>query len=159
AATFKPQSLSPALLNGPGPPMLRSAAAQAGLRLLLRDFVYVIRMVKARAAFALKLAGADGKPEAVATPRPGRVDSFMTFLYLALGETVRLTSPVSYPFLWGARGLPRFHWDNNTNSLMLRNIGQAIGVGAVFDPTHADSTVLPRDIHALESLMARMDAP
>jgi len=159
--TFAPRTLAPGLLESSHLPGTMQPLAlekkQAVARAMLEDFTYLIRMLKARVAFVAKLAG-NGQ-QSLTRPGRGRVDAFMTFFNLVFDANVPMTSPVSYPSLWGANGLPRLHWDNNTNSIMERNLGQAIGLGAVFDPGSFDSTLLPRDIHNLEALMARMKAP
>ena len=43
-------------------------------------------------------------------------------------------------------------WGANTNSVMERNIGQALGVGALFDAKTFSSTVRIDNLHQLETL-------
>ena len=50
-------------------------------------------------------------------------------------------SPVSYPHLWQVNETAWLHWDGNTNSVLERNIGQSMGLGAVVDPATSASTI------------------
>ena len=43
-------------------------------------------------------------------------------------------APVSFPHLWGMARTSWFQWGVNTNSVIERNIGQALGVGATMQP-------------------------
>ena len=72
---------------------------------------------------------------------------------------VPLNAPVSFPHLWGVSQLKWFHWDGNTNSFMERNIGQAMGLGAIADLETGASTISPLNIHTLESLFSRLTPP
>ena len=66
--------------------------------------------------------------------------------------------PVRFPILWG---LDRrwLHWDGNTNSVMERNVGQAMGLGAVADAKQFHSTLRPADLHRLEELARGLKPP
>src|SRR5262249_40910760 len=70
-------------------------------------------------------------------PGPGRVDAFgaaRNFLFPA--HAMKMQSPVSFPFLWNVpdpaqQSSPEsevnwIHYDGNTNSILERNIGQAL---------------------------------
>jgi hypothetical protein len=68
-------------------------------------------------------------------------------------------APVSFPHLWGIGRLEWLHWDANTNSILERNVGQALGLGAVYDPlTHA-STIKVENLHTLEVIALKIDPP
>lgn len=135
-------------------PGLRRKAALLGL---FGDVHDVLRLLEARRLFVDRVNGQGATR--YTPPGPGRVDAFMTALNLMFEARAPMDSPVSYPHLWNTSSLPFVHWDNNTNSIMERNMGQAIGLGAVFDAeTHA-STLLPAEIHALELLLPRLQAP
>jgi hypothetical protein len=91
---------------------------------------------------------------------PGRTDAFgVARALLFPTKRVRLNAPVSFPSLWEFRSEPWLHWDGNSNSVMQRNIGQALGVGALIDFSNYDSSVLPLNLARLEELSGRMGAP
>jgi mono/diheme cytochrome c family protein len=124
----------------------------------------VIRLLLARADFLLKLkdiqagAGAEGK---IPPAGPGRIDAFGGARNLIFSRQFArpVAAPVSYPHLWGFPDVVWLHWDANTTSVMERNIGQSLGLGAIFNPDSFESTVLPRNLHALEVLAAKIAPP
>jgi hypothetical protein len=79
-----------------------------------------------------------------------------------------MESPVSFPFIWdvpdSSQGAPGkdtvwIHYDGNTNSVLERNIGQALGMGAVYDPKTYESTLRIENLHQLEVLMHKLQPP
>ncbi|MGA8580402.1 MAG: hypothetical protein WB579_17080, partial [Bryobacteraceae bacterium] len=103
-------------------------------------------------------------------PGPGRIDAFGAARNLLFPKSaMRMQSPVSFPFLWGvpdttqqraANEEPRWiHYDGNTNSILERNIGQALGMGAVFDPKTYESTLRIGNLHRLEVLTHKLQPP
>ena len=94
-------------------------------------------------------------------PGPGRNDAFGNARRLVFKNApkIRLNAPVSFPHLWGLGQLHWFHWDGNTNSFMERNIGQAMGLGAIADLETGASTISPLNIHTLESFYSRLAPP
>ncbi len=68
-------------------------------------------------------------------------------------------APVSFPHIWGMEYTGWLQWGANTNSVMDRNIGQALGVGALFDPKSFDSTVNVRNLHKLEQFAYKLTPP
>ena len=69
-------------------------------------------------------------------------------------------APVSFPHLWGMEHTSWFQWGANTNSVIERNIGQALGVGATYQPdTGFSSTVRLDNLHAMETLQYKLTAP
>ncbi|HET6762155.1 MAG TPA: hypothetical protein VFH27_00750 [Longimicrobiaceae bacterium] len=126
----------------------------------LSDVVLTYRLMKSRVAgFRRILPSVD-----TVYAGPGRVDAFgraRNSIYPP--SSVPLTAPVDYPWLWGmvdsAGRSVWFHYDGNTNSFMQRNLGQAVGVGAVYDSTTYQSTLNPRAIHTLEMLAEGVKAP
>ncbi len=103
-------------------------------------------------------------------PGPGRIDAFGAARNLLFPQSaMKMQSPVSFPFLWGvpdttqqraANEEPRWiHYDGNTNSILERNIGQALGMGAVFDPKDYESTLRIGNLHRLEVLTHKLQAP
>jgi hypothetical protein len=104
-----------------------------------------------------------------AEPGPGRIDAFGAARNLLFPKSaMKMQSPVSFPFLWGvpdttqqrAPGEERWiHYDGNTNSILERNIGQALGMGAVFDPKTYESTLRIGNLHRLEVLTHKLQPP
>lgn len=99
-------------------------------------------------------------------PGPGRVDAFMTALNIMKPELkLDMNSPVAFPPLWDVAGLKWRHFDDNTNATMQRNMGQAIGVGALFtsDPKHPDhvlgTTLKVDEIESLEAILEKITPP
>ena len=102
-------------------------------------------------------------------PGPGRVDAFGAARNLLFPRNaLRMQSPVSFPFIWDVPDTTQqrsgtdtvwIHYDGNTNSILERNIGQALGMGAVFDPTTYESTLRIANLHRLEVLTHKLAAP
>ena len=124
-----------------------------------------LALLEARLVFLKRLRqlhapGAPGYP-----PGPGRVDAFVTARNLLFDTEYNIpaSSPVRFPALWALGPTPDakawLHWDGNTNSLMERNIGQSLGLGAVADPRQHWSTVRPKNLHQLELLARKLKAP
>ena len=113
-------------------------------------------LLKARVVFLQNLS----VPPGSTVPGCGRVDAFGSARNIVFPKYVVPTqAPVSYPHLWSIDNLEWLHWDANTNSVLERNIGQAIGLGAVYDPmTHA-STIKIENLHTLEMIARRIDPP
>jgi hypothetical protein len=137
-----------------GPPELREAALERGFA----DFVNTMRLLKARAEFLVNLAtrtGLDATP-----PGFGRVDAFGGARNLLFPAQARpLTAPINYPHLWDIARTSWYHWDGSTNSLLERNVGQALGLGAVFDRSTFVSTVNIANIEELERVASRIVPP
>lgn len=93
----------------------------------------------------------------------GRLDAFgvgRDELFGAIGaNSLPADGPVSIPHIWGMKYTGWLQWGANTNSVMERNIGQALGVGALFDATTFESTVRLENLHALEGLAYGITPP
>ncbi len=75
-------------------------------------------------------------------------------------NTLPADAPVSFPHLWGMAHTSWFQWGANTNSVIERNIGQALGVGATYQPDKGfSSTVRLDNLHAMEELQYKLTAP
>jgi hypothetical protein len=102
-------------------------------------------------------------------PGPGRVDAFGAARNLLFTPyALKMQSPVSFPFIWSvpdntqvrsAAEMRWIHYDGNTNSILERNIGQALGMGAVFDPKTFESTLRIGNLHRLEVLTHQLQPP
>jgi cytochrome c553 len=92
----------------------------------------------------------------------GRIDAFggaRNLLFPASAQPA--TAPVCYPYLWGFGDTAFFHFAANTNSILERNIGQALGLGATFDKTFGTfaTSVNIRNTNTLEELAYRIQPP
>ncbi len=128
----------------------------------LHDVVVTYRLLRDRLEFVMNMTKArTGGAAAVFTdPGFGRVDAFITARNLLFpNDQIAVTSPVSYPSVWGFAKFGWLHWDGNTNSVLERNIGQAIGTGALFDKEHFTSTLDIKNIHRLETLARQITPP
>ena len=114
-----------------------------------------------RLDFLRTLASLHTAGEQETSPGPGRIDAFGNVRRLVFNKApkVSLNAPVSFPHLWGVNQVEWFHWDGNTNSFMERNIGQAMGLGAIAVLETGASTISPLNIHTLESLFSQRYAP
>jgi hypothetical protein len=102
-------------------------------------------------------------------PGPGRIDAFGAARNLLFPrDALKMQSPVSFPFIWDVPDTTQqrsgtdtvwIHYDGNTNSILERNIGQALGMGAVFDPATYESTLRIQNLHRLEVLVHKLTAP
>ena len=93
----------------------------------------------------------------------GRLDAFgigRDELFGAIGaNSLPADAPVSIPHIWGMEYTGWLQWGANTNSVMERNIGQALGVGALFDAKTFESTVRIDNLHQLETLAYKIKPP
>jgi hypothetical protein len=123
---------------------------------LLTDAKDTLILLKSRVKFFMALVH-----EPTATmPGYGRVDAFGDARNVLFPKFAKpSTAPVSYFHLWGLVHLNKVHWDDNTNSVMEANVGQAIGSGAIADPDTGISTVNIRNLHQLELLAKSVPVP
>lgn len=123
-----------------------------------QSFYRTVRVLQARATFLVGLLNAHRVNGT--EPGPGRVDAFGGARNLVFPNDSRdTTAPVCWPHLWGIGRITWYHWDGSTNSLLERNVGQALGLGAVFDRTTFLSTVKLDNIAILESLATKIATP
>ncbi|WP_257454561.1 di-heme-cytochrome C peroxidase [Archangium lipolyticum] len=116
-----------------------------------------IRLLRGHLLYFMRL----GKLKFGTYAGPGRVDAFGVARGVLFGPRAAgvLVSPVSFPCLWEFQTQPWLHWDGNTNAMMERNIGQALGMGATVDPKTFASSVLPRNLAELERLSRKIESP
>jgi len=82
-------------------------------------------------------------------PLPGRADAFGTARAMFFADFQPLTAPASYPHIWGFEHTAWYHWNANTNSVLERNLGQALGLGGGIDLTNCKTTI---DLNALDRM-------
>jgi hypothetical protein len=126
----------------------------------IKELVVNAALLRARLSFLKKLKDLHSK-EQPTIPGPGRIDAFVNArdLIFPTSEFIPANSPVSYPHIWQLEQTVWLHWDGNTNSVMERNIGQSLGLGAVFDPETLTSTILPKNLYDLELLTRKITPP
>jgi mono/diheme cytochrome c family protein len=124
----------------------RMESAADAVRLLKEKITYLQRL---RALRTIPVAGF------------GCLDAFMAARNLLFDEkyAVDVNAPVSLPPIFGLTRLTWFHYDNNTTSLVQRNLGEDLGMGAVADRATGRSSVKLRNLLRLEALAARLPVP
>ena len=130
------------------------------LREILSDIKTNVALFRSYINLFKSLAGAGRDPKD--TPGGfGRVDAFGSARFLMFGLENRrpTTAPVSYPYLWGMEKTEWLHYNANTNSVVERNIGQALGLGATFDPKSFETTVNIPNTRDLEWLAYKITPP
>jgi hypothetical protein len=93
----------------------------------------------------------------------GRADAFDVARNLLFGSDPRnlrpQNAPASFPHMWGIETTAWLQWGANMNSVMERNIGQSLGVGAVFDATSFATTSRLDNLNGLEHTVYRLTPP
>jgi hypothetical protein len=125
----------------------------------LVEFRDNVRLLFARIGFLFSFQG----NETASTPTQfGRLDAFGAARNVLYGKDYGFeptTAPISFPHLWGTQDLAWLHWTSNTNTVLERNIGQAVGVGGVVEPKEFLSSVLVENLHELELLSGKIEKP
>lgn len=124
------------------------------------------------ARFESKIAGEAVMRRPALASGPGRVDALTQILnavsVTAQSEPYNLRAnkaPVSYPHLWLTPHLEYVQWSPIVSNPIARNGGEALGVFASATLHGADkeryfaSTILPRELHALESWVKDLQPP
>lgn len=127
------------------------------LKLRVESAAEAVQLLQAKIKYLEGLRGL--RPTTI--PGFGRLDAFVGARNLLFGEknAVDMNSPVSLPAIYGLSKLSWYHYDNNTTSIVQRNIGEDLGVGAVVDTTTGESTVKLRNLLRLETLASKIPAP
>ena len=92
-------------------------------------------------------------------PLYGRADAFGTARSMFFSDFRPMTAPTSYPHIWGLKQTAWYHWNANTNSIIERNVGQALGLGAGIDLKDCRTTIRFDNILKLEELAYQLKAP
>ncbi len=111
---------------------------------------------------AMALAPVDGygRTDAFGIGRNELFDAFRSKEYMRGVNLLAPDAPVSFPHLWGMWNTEWFQWGASTNSVIQRNIGQALGVGAAYDPDHGYATTTRLDhLYAMERLSYKLKPP
>ncbi len=90
-----------------------------------------------------------------------RTDAFGRIGNLVLrgDDPISYTAPVSLPWIWGLKYMAMLHYNGNSNSVILRNVGQSLGLGAVITSKEGDSTVNVYNLDRLEHLVHKIQVP
>ncbi len=117
------------------------------------------------------LAEAIGQDPSIKSMNDGyaRTDAFgrIANLVARFKQPIALTGSASLPPMWNIQYRAMFHWNANTNSVVMRNLGQAFGLGAILlnpgqngaPTTDYDSTAHLTNILKLESLLYKVQIP
>lgn len=92
---------------------------------------------------------------------PGRSDSFDAIwdLLVSPEDMGTLDAPVSIPHLFDYATYHWVHWDGNSSTVLARDFAQAIALGGDFIPATGESTVIPRNVIALETVARSFQSP
>jgi len=107
---------------------------------------------------------------------PGRTDAFGRIANASFGDAISpdnyriANAPVDYPQLWDIWTFDWVQWNGSAQQPMVRNIGEALGVGATLDffdsagqPLQGEaryaSSVRVRDLNTIEETLQRLKPP
>ena len=91
---------------------------------------------------------------------PGRFDAFARLTNGVLKkEVINLDAPVREPYVWGLKHTAMLHYNSNTNSVLMRNIGEAVALGAPVMGDSGDSGVNLRNLDRIERLIYDIKVP
>lgn len=122
--------------------------------------------LKLRMKFLSVSMGQDPKIEA--TPEGyARTDAFgrIANLVARFKKPANLTATTSVPPMWNIKHKAMYHWNANTNSVIMRNIGQSFGLGSILTNPDGiggsayDATSNIHNIRRIEQLLYKVQAP
>jgi hypothetical protein len=91
-----------------------------------------------------------------------RTDAFGRISNLALrgDEPIDLNANVSTPHIWGIKYTAMLQWNANTSSVLMRNAGQSLGLGAIVtNPKTGDSSINMHNLNFLEKSIYKIKVP
>src|SRR5690606_8017448 len=91
-----------------------------------------------------------------------RTDAFgrISNLVLRGDNPIDVNANVSTPHIWGIKYTAMLHWNANTNSVLLRNAGQSLGLGAIItNPQTGDSSINLHNLNMLEKTIYKIQVP
>ncbi len=140
--------------------LVRTADGTEEHRGKLRDLLTWLRDFKALLENRLQLAKRALTALEISQPAgPGRDDPWGIIRNVLFDSGTELDAPTSIPALYHARDFGWYHADGNTNSVMQRDIAQAVALGGFVDPKTQQSSLLPRVIWQLEEVMRDLQSP
>lgn len=144
---------------GDGCPLEDEATRSEAVHQLIDHFVETLRLLEGRVQYLEKIVLLVHLPQT--DFGPGRADDWDVARAQLFDAqwALPLTSPLSFPPTWNLDDVPWLHYDNNTNSIMQRNYGQAFGTGAPFELKTYGSTVDPRQLRLAEDLSRAITPP
>lgn len=91
----------------------------------------------------------------------GRTDAFGRIGNLVLrgDDPISYTAPVSLPWIWGLKYMAMLHYNGNSNSVIMRNVGQSLGLGAIILSKDLDSTSNVYNLDRMEHLVHKIKFP
>jgi mono/diheme cytochrome c family protein len=91
----------------------------------------------------------------------GRTDAFGRIGNLVLrgDDPISYTAPVSLPWIWGLKYMAMLHYNGNSNSVIMRNVGQSLGLGAIILSKDLDSTSNVYNLDRMEHLVHKIQFP
>jgi len=134
------------------------ASTNRGLLEQKLDSLRTIQILKQ--AMALAPVDGYGRVDAFGVGRNELFDAFSSKDFTKGSNLLAPDAPVSIPHLWGMKNTSWFEWGANTNSVIQRNIGQSLGVGASYDPDSGYATTSRLDhLYAMEQLSYKLTPP
>ena len=133
------------------------------IRTGVEDLATKAALLQGRVEFLLKIRDLHAAAATTTVGGPGRSDAFGVISNMVMpNEGIKLSGPVSYPYIWSLGPEYEtiwFHYDGNTTSLLQRNVGQAVGLGAAFDKNTMSSTIKIRDMDRLQQITRKLRPP
>ena len=144
---------------GEGCPLADKSTRAVAVHQMIDHFIETMRLLEGRILFLEKIVLLVHLPQT--DFGPGRADDWDVARAELFDSqwAIPLTSPLSFPPTWNLDDIPWLHYDNNTNSIMQRNYGQAFGTGAPFELKTYGSTVDPRQLRLAEDLAREITPP
>lgn len=140
--------------------LVQEARLAEDARSKVESLLTVVRDLKALLTNRLQLAKrALTALEISQPPGPGRDDPWGIIRNVLFASGTELDAPTSIPALYDSRDFGWYHADGNTNSVMQRDIAQAVALGGFVDPDTGQSSLLPRVIWQLEEVMRTLKSP
>jgi cytochrome c5 len=117
--------------------------------------------MKHRLGVIAKLCTGDDPRAAVTPPGPGRFDAFdrLAAAVLEMKTGLNFDAPVRYPPMWGLKYTALVHYNANTNAVLMRNAGEAVGLGAVVTSKEWDSSINFKNLDRIEKLLYDVPVP
>ncbi len=124
----------------------------------LENVVYRLKFLKTRNWFS-------SDPAHRLAAGYGRADDFGTARVELFGawnpekNMLPVNAPVSVPPLWNVDKYAWLHWNSNTNSVIQRSIGEALGVGATYNAETGDTSVAIFNQMKIEEQVQKLAPP